>query len=172
MNNFLYSLFNFVTALLFLIIGVVCIALPWSPEIRTELVQFILEDTYLLLILGSVFLLLSFMILFHLWVNLKRRYYRLRSHNRSVIVDEAVFQQYLDTYWKQLFPENDVPSNVIVGPKKLKITADLPYVPLSEQKDLLKRIQSDLEELFGNFVGYQRDYVISISFQSEHSPNG
>lgn len=170
MNNFFYSLFNFFTALIFILIGIVSFILPWSTGVRTDLVQFILEDSYLIFLLGSVFILLGAITLINLWFNFKRRYYRLKSNNRSVVVDEAIFQQYLDTYWKQLFPENHIPSHVVVGRKKLKITADLPYVPLSEQKNLLNRIQSDLEEMFSDYVGYHRDYLISISFASEKSP--
>ena len=170
MNNFFYFLFNFVTALIFLLIGVVSFILPWSAGVRTDLVQFILEDSYLIFLLGSLFLLLGVFTLINLWLNFKRRYYHLKSTNRSILVDETIFQQYLDTYWKQLFPNNSIPSHVIVGQKKLKITADLPYVPLSEQKALLNRIQTDLEELFSNYVGYHRDYHISISFASEQSP--
>lgn len=170
MNNFFYSLFNFVTALIFIVIGIVSFILPWSPAARTDLVQFILEDSYLIFLLGSVFILLGVLILINLWLNFKRRYYRLKSNNRSVIIDETIFQQYLDTYWSHLFPDTHIPSHVVVGPKKLKITADLPYVPVSEQKALLNRIQNDLEELFGNYVGYHRDYLISISFASEQSP--
>lgn len=164
-NNFFYSLFNFVAAALFILIGIVSLLMPWFPGIRTELVRFILEDFSMILILGSVFLLLGLIMIASTLLSLKRRYHRIRSNSRSILVDEAVFQQYLDVYWKQLFPQDAVPSHVLISPKKLRITADLPYVPKSEQKDLLKRIHADLEELFSSYTGYQGDYLISISFQ-------
>ena len=165
MGHFFYSLLSFVIALFFLMIGVVVALIPLSSEIRTDIVSFILEDSTILLIFGVPCLLIGIGILFNAILGLKRHSYYIKSKNLLVRIDEGVVQDYLDTYWKQLFPNQEVANKVSIRRSKVYIVADLPYMPVPDQKATLERIQNDLDDVFSQTLGYHKEYFLDISFK-------
>ncbi len=169
MRNFLYFSISFVTALFFVMLGVIGLMIPWSSKVRGDIVQFILEDSFLIFLFGFGLVLIGIAIVVYVVISMKRQYFVIKSKNYSVIVNESVIQDYLETYWKELFPENDVPNQVVFVKNKIHITADLPYISFENQESLLKRIENDLAEIFLRLLGYREEYLISISFQEEPS---
>ena len=91
------------------------------------------------------------------------------SDNHAFYLEEGIFQDYLKSYWKQLFPKHDIPNYILLKKNKLQISADLPYVPEAQQKTLLNRIHRDLKHILTQILGYQQKYVISISFKDEET---
>lgn len=168
MTHFFYSLIVFIIALFFIMIGLLGMMVQASHNIRSEVVSFILEDTLFLSLFGMASILIGIALVFYLTTGLKKRYVKIKSSNNNAFyLDESLFQDYMKNYWKQLFPSQDIPNHVILKKNKVLITADLPYVPDSQQKALLTRIDRDLKDLFTRFLGYRQEYVVSISFQTE-----
>lgn len=169
MAHFFYSLITFVVALFFVIFGLLSFMVQASQSIRSEVVLFMLEDTIFLFLFGTVSLLIGIAIVFYLIAGFKKRYVKIKSqNNHAFYLDESVFQDYLKSYWKQLFPKNDIANHIVLKKNKVLISSDLPYVPSSQQKALLIRIDRDLKDLFTRLLGYQQNYVITLSFQSEN----
>lgn len=165
MSNFFYSLISLLTAIFFILLGIASVMLPWSPFVRTELVQFILGDSITIFLFGFAFIIIGLAIAINIILSSRRKYFHLHSGPKSIWIDETIIQDYLITYWKQLFPQSEVPSKLTLKKNKIHLIADLPYIPLDQQKDVLERIKNDLSELFGTFFGYQEPFYLSASFQ-------
>lgn len=171
MSHLFYSLINFINALFFVLIGIVGILIPWSINVRTLLTRFIFEDSLAISLFGFAFFIIGLAMFIHLVQNMMRRHYRISSLNATTTVDEAVIQEYLNIYWKQLFPENDIPSALQIKNNKIHIAVDLPYLPIQEQKPLLERIRNDLMRIFTKVLGYREEFFLNASFETNHPQN-
>lgn len=167
MNNFFYYLTTFIFAVFFILVGALSFFLPRTLSGVNALVNFILDNSWMIHLFGIFLIILGVAMLINIRLNTKKRYYKIKAANLSTILDEKIFEQYLDTYWKELFPNNQILSDVAIKNNKLYITADLPTIPLSEQKPLLQQIESDLNEMLIKYLGYHHEYIISINFQPE-----
>jgi hypothetical protein len=168
MIHFFYSLITFIIALFFVMVGLLGLMIQFSTNIRAEVVGFIYEDTLFLSLFSLASLLIGIAIVFSLLASFKKRYIKIKSkNNHAFYLDESLFQDYMKSYWNQLFPKQDIPNHVVLKKNKVLITADLPYIPEAQQKALLTRIDQDLKEMFTHLLGYRQEYVISISFQNE-----
>ncbi len=167
MNNIFYSLINLFIGIFFILLGIISAMLPWSTGIRTSLIQIILENSVVIFLFGFCFLVIGALIVVNILLNARRNYYHLRASACKVSIEETVIQDYLDNYWKQVFPQSKIASKLFLKKNKIYLTADLPYVPLTEQKIVLERIQTDLGELFLSYLGYRQPFYLSASFQSE-----
>lgn len=167
MNYFFYSIISFIIALFFILLGVFGVLIPWSPVIRTELVQFILNDSLVLSLFGFASIFIGLAIAINILINAQRKYYNIRSDANAIDVDETVIQQYLNTYWEELFPGSDIPSRVTLKNNKIHISVDFPPLPLARQQLILERIKQDLRGKFAEILGYHREFYLSTSFQNE-----
>lgn len=167
MNNLFYSLVSLAVAIFFIMLGIVSILLPWSPMVRSDLIQFILEESISIFLFGFIFIVVGLAIVVYIILGTKRTYYTLKGGTQSVLIDEGVVQDYLDSYWRELFPKAHVPSRLQIKKNRIHLSADLPYIPYSEQGQVLEKVKTDLTEIFGSFLGYKEPFYLSASFQSE-----
>jgi hypothetical protein len=167
MNNLFHSLIIFIAALFFIMLGIVGIMIPWSSGMRMEIIQFILEYPLAILLFGVALVVAGLAIAFYILFHARRRYYYIYSGSHTAAVDEAVVQQYLNTYWKQLFPNRDIPNRLTIKNNKIHITVDLPFLPPHQQQLLLERIKQDLRGTFAKLLGYHNGFSLSASFQKE-----
>lgn len=165
MYNFFYSLISFIIALFFILVGIVSIMIPWSENVRADLIRFILEDSLAISLFGFAFLVIGLAIVINILLNSRRSYYHVKSGESAIAVDEAVIQQYLTIYWKQLFPDSDIPYKLNLKKNRIHLSVDLPYHPQEEQRLLLERIRQDLRRLFSSQIGYADEFSLSASFQ-------
>lgn len=167
MNHLLQSLINIIIALFFILIGIVGILIPWSINVRNLLTRFIFEDALAISLFGFTFFVIGLALVVNILLTNKRRHYNISSEKGSTTVEEAVVQEYLNTYWKQLYPTTDIPCHLTVRDNKIHIAVDLPYLPLPEQKPLLEKVRQDLIEIFAKILGYREDFFLSASFQDQ-----
>jgi hypothetical protein len=173
MTNLFYTIGSLVIGVFFSMIGVIGIMIPWEPEIRTAVVQFIFENSISIVLFGFAFLVIGLSILCNLLLSFRKRHFTLRSGIKAVLVEEPILQEYLHNYWREAFPTHEIPSRLTVKKNRIHIYADLPYVPKAEQKDLMENIRHDITELLARMFGYRQTLTLSISFQREknnHSP--
>lgn len=167
MNHIFFSLISLFVALFFTLLGIVAVIIPWSPAMRGELIRFILDESVAISLFGIAFLAIGLSALVNIYLNSKRCYYYVKSKDASVVVDEGLLYQYLNIYWKQMFPKTEIPCQVFVRNNKIHISVDLPYLPTAEQKPLLERIKQDLESSFKKNLGYQDEFYLTATFPSE-----
>jgi hypothetical protein len=163
----LYTLLSFILALFLFVVGFLSLSVALSPFARTEVVSFILENSTYLLLFGIVFLTIGAISFFYLAQNFKRRYYTLKSGQVEIDVSERVIEKYLQNYFKELYPFNEVPCQIDLNKKRAAVIADLPYVPVQEQKALLRKIEEDLTSLFRDQIGFRHELKVSISFSPQ-----
>lgn len=166
-SRWFYSLISLFVALFFLLLGILAMMLPWSPNARTDLVAFILEDSLAIFLFGFAFFAIGIAIITQIILYTRKSYFHLKSTPRSISVDETVIADYISGYWRDLFPKSHVPSRLTLKKNKIHITADLPYIPQSEQKDLLEKIKNEIDDLLHNVIGYRDTFYLSASFQSK-----
>lgn len=160
MNNILYLLTRFILAIFFMIFGTAAMFLPWWPEMRSELVQFILEENAMIVLFGLVFFLIGLALLLYLFFSKRRRYYTIRLDTCSV--EENVIKGYLEKYWQEAFPSESVSHYFTLKKNRLHIVADLPHS--SEPEVRLETIKNELTEIFTKLLGYPKQVTLSISF--------
>jgi hypothetical protein len=165
MSNFLYYLASFIIALFFILFGIISFFLPETEEGLRAVSHFLLQNTWLTYLCGFLFITIGIAILANIKLNIKKNYYHIKAGSHLTELDEKIFEQYLDTYWKELFPKLEVPSRAEIKKNKLYISAELPSIPLNEQKTLLQQIEKDLNEILIKYLGYHQEYIISINFK-------
>lgn len=167
MNNLFHSLISLIAAIFFIMLGFVGIMIPWSPGMRMEIIQFILEYPWAIFIFGIALVVAGLAIACYILLHARRRYYYIHSGPHRAAVDEAVIQQYLNIYWKQLFPNSDIPNRLTLKNNQIHITVDLPFLPPAQQQLLMERIKHDLRGTFSKLLGYDNGFSLSASFQKE-----
>ncbi len=160
-----FSLFSFLQALLVLAFGFVCLIFPWSLPMRSALVDFILNNTTAIFLLGFVLFFVGVARIFYILSGLRSTSYILRSGRKAVWIDESIFHDYLENYLKNIFPKGSFSNRVMIKNDKITLYADLPYVPVSEQKELIHKIQYDLGERMAMMLGYKNRFTLSATFQ-------
>ena len=163
--NLLYSTVSVVIGLFFILLGLLGILLPWSPHIRTDFIQFILENSIAISLFGFGFIVIGAIVVIEVYSNMRRKIYYVRRGKKSIIIDEEIMKNYLQSYWKQSYPKQDIPSRLLIKKNRIKIVAELPFVPKLEQESLVEHIQDDLQDIFSRLLGYSHDLVLAASFQ-------
>lgn len=156
--------FGFVLALFFTILGLMGMILPWSEAVRSEVVTFILNNNLLLSLFGFFFFIMGVGLFFQIAYGFKRKYTTISQGESKVDISEEVFHDYLSIYFNELFPYTEIPCQISLKKRKARVTADLPYVPQDEQKAMLKKIETDLSDIFRELIGYRQALLLSISF--------
>lgn len=168
-GRILYIAINLIIGSFFLFIGTYCIVLPLFPFLQSAAVLLILEHTLILSLFGLGFALIGFSIITYAYLNSRRTQVMIRTGKLGVQIDQNIIYQYLDAYWQKEFPGAHVAFQVKVKKRSLKILADLPSLPLNEQKMILEKIKCDFIELFGGVLGYPYEIDIIASFQAPYA---
>lgn len=141
--------------------------IPWADQIRYSVIHFISENPIALFFFGLSIALIGIALIATIVFNSQRRYYHIQSGSHPITLSETVVSDYLNSYWKKLFPNQETPCRVLIRKKKIQVTADLPFVPILEQKSLLEKIEKDLLSTFRDVLGYREELDVSISFAPE-----
>ncbi|MFQ5730149.1 MAG: hypothetical protein ACE5GN_07295 [Waddliaceae bacterium] len=166
-SKLISSFFIILVAIFFILLGIIFIMVPWLPAIRSHIISLLINNSVALSLFGIVSFTIGSAIAMNVILSARHRYYRIRSGANAVAVDETLIQQYLDSYWAKLFPNYDVPSRLILKNNRIHMVVNLPYLPLSEQKPLLERVESDLSEGFANVLGYNKEFYLTASFREQ-----
>jgi len=163
-SNLFYSIFSFFTALFFVLLGTVCISLPWLPNVRFDLVHFFLEGSLAIVLTGTILIIAGLAVLAYMFLG-RRRHYTIRSTQGMVAVSEKVVNEYLSAYLNALFPEREAAHELRIQKRKLIISAELPSVSESEQEPLIRRMNREIAEILEEKLGYTEAYQLSVTFK-------
>lgn len=158
-----------ILGIFFILLGIISATLHFSATARTEFIEFTLENSLLVLIFGISFFLIGIALLSSLFWIVSRRYYRVRSNDFAISVSEQLLNQSLIPFWASLFPNETVSSELSVHSNKIYITADLPFVPLSQREILIQQIKRDLHEHLEKLIGDQQIFYLSLRFRRNPS---
>lgn len=167
LGRFFNLAISFILGSFFFVVGAFSLVLPWSSFLQKMTTELILENTVMLSLFGLGFILIGLSIVIYTLLNTRHRYVHIRTGDLAVILDENVIHQYLETYWQKQFPLAQILFQVTIKKHAIQVVADLPYLPLSEQKPFLERVKQDLSDLFGEVMGYPYEVHLFVSFQDE-----
>jgi hypothetical protein len=140
------------------------IALPWSIFLQNAIIRFITENTLILSLFGLGFALSGVSIFIYTVISTKHRYTFIKTGNRSILIDENLIEQYLKKYWRELFPQKEVPFQLVIRKKFVQVAADLPAMSENEQKAILEKINQDFSHIFEHLLGYPHEVHLIASF--------
>jgi len=163
-NKLLSSFFSALIAVFFILLGTICTMLPYFSTIRTYVISFLLQNSISLALMGIIMVMIGLFIILTILLSARRRDYRIRSGRHTTIVNKSLIQQYLDSYWKELFPEQDIPNNFILKTNGIHITADFPFLPVTQQKPFLEKIKKELTHILTTIIGYDKELFLAASF--------
>ena len=166
MQNLLHSLVKLVVALFFVLIGTIGLFIPWSVVLRTNLVQFLLEDSLAISLFGFTFIVLGIFVIANIIINSRIKRYVMKGEGGLTEIDESVIHEYIVTYLKQQFPSRDIPVQINIKNNQIYLFIEFPTHPRDEQQKLLERIKDDLSKLLSSKLGYRNDFRLSASFRS------
>lgn len=155
---------SYLLAFFFMTLGLLCAITPASETMRLLVIDLLYDHSTALCLFGLACFVVGAALLFHLTVSSRRRHYRIRSGPYEISVDKDLVTSYLQDYFRQRYPQAEIPCNIMIKSDQLRIAADLPKTPRNEQKSLLKTIEKELQELFASRLGYSRPFRLFISF--------
>ena len=166
MLHFIYSLISFLTAIFFILLGIIAVLIPWSANIRYEVINIIADHSIAISLFGLCFLAIGVAVVVNILLSSKPKYFQFTVGKNFVYVDEKIIQRYLTEYWKELFTGQEIPNRITLKNNHIDVIADLPYVPPAQQAELLTKIENELTELFSDLLGYRQQFHLAVSFQS------
>lgn len=166
MNNIIYYITNVTVALFFIMFGVLCMLIPLLSPLRTLFVETVQERSVIIFLVGIIFSLLGMAYASYILINAKKRTYHIRKGKHLIDIDQKVIDTYIVNYLTHCFPNMDISHELIIKKKKIMISADLPYVPESEQPTLTEKIYEDISDILSEKIGYRGELYLSVSFQS------
>lgn len=166
--RFFSFIIRFLVGVFFLVIGAFCLILPWSSDLQHETTQFILEHTLILTLVGLGLASIGLFTLIYTLVATRHRVVSIRTGNLAVKVDEKVVHKYMEAYWKEKFPNEQIPIKLKFKKHSIQVTADLPHLPLDAQKEFLENVKYDFSDIFGRLLGYPHDVQFIAKFQKEN----
>ncbi len=165
MLHFIYSLISFLTAIFFILLGIIGILIPWSSNIRQEVINLIADHSIAISLFGLSFIAIGVAVAVNILLSSKPKYYQFTVGKNFVYIDEKIVQRYLSEYWKELFAGQEIPNRITLKNNQIDVVADLPYVNPDQQEELLTKIQNELTDLFSDLLGYHQQFHLSVSFQ-------
>lgn len=163
-GHFFCLLSRLLIGLLILAAGVFILALPESESLREKVIQFMSQGREILFAVGGILTFLGLFMIYSILRRFKRRQAYIRVGDRSVMVDESLIAQYLNTYWEARYPNQKIPFSFAIKKKVIRVNADLPYISKEEQAAFLEGTAKDLQEMFGRLIGTPHDVEFVASF--------
>lgn len=164
-SRFFYHMSSLVLSVFLLVIGVLAMGLAWSAAVRTEAITFILEQRWSLFAIGLILLIAGVTLIAYVLKDSRRRYVYVKTGPNACVLDESFIKQYLDVYWKQLFPTQDISYDLNIKKNKIKIYAHFPPLPMDEQKRFVDKQRRELSNIFSRILGYPHDITLGASFK-------
>jgi len=119
---------------------------------------------------GFGFIAIGIGLLANIIITSRHKYYHYTVKTFTVSVDETLIVQYLNFYWKELFPQEEIPCRVILTNNHLQVVAHLPGIEKEKQDDIVEQIKEDLRTLLDLTIGYNEEFELSLSFRERQKP--
>lgn len=136
-----------------------------SDTAKNWVVSLIFTQNFLLFVLALCFSSFSLMFVRYLKKNSKKRYIQLEFGKHQTTIYQDIIHKHLENFWKTLFPESSINSEVKFQKNSIEVIAELPEVPVAQQRDMLGKIEHELQEFLQTQFGYYKEFLLTISFQ-------
>lgn len=162
-SNLLFSGVHLLVTLFVLTFGLILLIMPYAEGFRYGIAEFFMARPAMLFSLGlmvfgsGAFLMLGFFFMH------RKRYFKLKMQCGKTEIEESIIKEYVREYWESLFPKKNYELEVVLGQsQKLEIVTKLPE-SLDDSSQLLERIKSELGVLLARKLGYEKEFVLTIT---------
>lgn len=165
MRNPLLSTVQFLMVCVVFTIGLFFTALPLAPAIRFELASFLMNRAELFLPLGLIMIAVGVMLAMGLYWLDQKSYFQVSMKGASdpVTVEKELIQSGLNSYWKGVFPEETLQTDVVIHKdNKIELIAELPPLAEELQKKTLDKIEKEIGLLLERQLGYRREFLLTL----------
>lgn len=155
---------HYLLIFLFLCVGLFFISLPIAPHLRYLIYKNLLYNPEMFFSIGLSILCVTFLLLVGFYMFHRRRFLRIKMKADPIEVDQAIIIGYLQSYWKDNYPEKQVQTDVMISKtQKLEITAYIEPLTSSEQEAFLSRVEKEVGALLLDLFKYQKDFYFTLS---------
>jgi len=163
-RNIILSLIHFFLVIGLILSGVFFLILHFVPTARVQATEVFSSQTPFFLILGGGLLLFAVALFISFSRMHHKHYYRVSMNGHEMEVDDAVLKGIIEQYWKRIFPDQHVATDLILHPKKQKIeiVVEIPGLPFEDHEALLQRVEKELGEILTQQLGYKKEFFVSI----------
>ncbi len=163
-GNYLFSLVHLFVVLLMISMGLFFVFLPTSPEFRFVLARLLSESSAVFPKIGFSLVGFGVLLLFGFYILNKKSYIKYKLSCHKTVIEEAVIEEYVKKYFKEIFPKQDVVSEIVIkGPKSLEVVACFPEMQEKEKENLLQRVQNELGVLLARKLGYEKEFFLTLN---------
>lgn len=163
-GNVLFSAVHFFVCVILLALGGSLVAVAKIDHLKILISSVVFEKASTLANAGYLVLAGAGILFFCLSLMHRGRSYSFKMKNNKVSMGKSLIQNYVEAYWKTLFPDTKlIPEVLIYHRNKIEVFAQLPDLKEEEQTQLLEKIENELGELFAEKLGYEKDFQLTIS---------
>lgn len=155
-NNVFYSAIHLSIACLVIAMGVIFLMIPHSPHLR----EWLSEKPKILVSIGLSVVTAGFLLLIGFFFMYRKRYIQVRMGCTKTTIEEGVIREYIHKYWQSLFPEETFDLEIRIGRNQtIEIITALP----KNIESLFERIQNELGVLLARKLGYEKDFILTLT---------
>ncbi|NGX38268.1 MAG: hypothetical protein K1000chlam2_01440 [Chlamydiae bacterium] len=154
-GNLLFSAVQFLIITALFGGGAVFFGLHFSPDVRLQLSEWISKSNGNFFFLGCLLSGIAALLTVCFYMMQKGRYLRIQM-GKPFSIDEAVVKKTVKEFWKEEFPEEDLPTDIYVAKQKIEVITKDSDVDLEE---IEKRLSKHLSEQFG----YERKFFLTLT---------
>jgi hypothetical protein len=90
-------------------------------------------------------------------------YFKLKMDWKSLQIDPAIIQAYVQAYWKQIFPEQNLSIEIrLTQDQQIEMFVELPLLPPDQHQVILEKAEEQLSQILSKQLGYRRDFLLSV----------
>ncbi len=150
-------------------LGIFTIASSWSSFLQNATINLLRSEGKLLFISGLVFSVIGLATINLAYQKISQRQVFICLGPYAVALNKKLIEKYLAIIWKQHFPKHKLSYDVILKTKCIQILVDFPESIEDERADILASVQTNLENLFRNTLGYSQEVHLIANFYSHSS---
>ena len=162
-SNLLFSGIHLVVVLLVIAVSALFITLPFSNQIQAVVVDSIFSRSTTLLSIGIPMAIFGLVMLIGFFQMHRKRYFKIQMGCAKTLVDESIIREYVKTYWQSVFPGSKSNLEIVILPKqKIEIITEFPE-DKSISESLLERVKNELGVLLARRLGYEKEFILTIT---------
>jgi hypothetical protein len=162
-GNLLFSAVQFVFSVLIILLGGFFIGLQYAVHLRYSIAHFFSHTTLPFSLLGYLILSCGVLLLLGFYIMHRGVYFKLKMDWKSLQIDPAIIQAYVQAYWKQIFPEQNLSIEIrLTQDQQIEMFVELPLLPPDQHQVILEKAEEQLSQILSKQLGYRRDFLLSV----------
>lgn len=159
-GNLLFSAVHFFVIFIIFGVGALFIALPHADHFRIQLVNVLIHPSNSCFVVGGTFIGFGALLFILLYLMNRRRYFQLEMKGAKIEVDEKVIRDSVSTYFKALFPGQNLVNDIAInGKSMIELIVSLPH---EKEEDFLEKIEEELGGILARRLGYQNQLSLTV----------